>query len=94
VLAARLIFDDRAALHATAWEYFVHGVGGGNDSISRADVSFTVRAYKQNGIAIKYLWNRRDANSVILGSRKQTRATLGIFYTYIGKDRLGAVEWR
>ena len=94
VLAARLIFDDRSALDATAWGYFVHGVGRGNDRIARADISYTVRVYKQHGIALKYLWNRRDTNTIILGSSAQTNATVGLFWTYLGKDAFGAIDWR
>ena len=92
--ATRVIFADVAALDATAWEYYVHGVGRGNDNIARADIAFTVRVYKQNGVSLKYLWNRRDADSIILGSRAQTKATFGLFYTYLGKDIFGAIDWR
>jgi len=93
VLVTRLVFGENCALDAAGREYFVHGVGG-NDKIYRGDVSFTLRVYKQHSIAVKYLWNRRDASSAGLGNRTQTRATLGIFYSYIGKDRFGAVDWR
>ena len=29
-----------------------------------------------------------------LGDGTQERATVGIFYSYIGQDRFGAVDWR
>ena len=93
-----MIFGERAALDVTAREYFVTGVGsgggGGHDNIARADVSFTVRVHKQHAIAIKYLWNRRDSTFSFLGDGTQERATVGIFYSYVGKDRFGAVDWR
>ena len=67
----RLIFGEKAALDVTAREYFVTGVGsgggGGHDNIARADVSFTVRVHKQHAIAVKYLWNRRDATYLLPG---------------------------
>lgn len=98
LLALRLILGERAALDVTARKYFVKGIGpGGNDghdNIARADISLTVRVHKQHAVAIKYLWNRRDANYSFLGAGIQERATLGIFYSYIGKDRFGAVDWR
>jgi hypothetical protein len=95
LLATRFIFGDWTALDVTAREYFVHGVGGGGtDNISRADASFTVRVYKQHAIAARYLWNRRNASSSSLGDRTQASSTVGIFYSYIGKERFGAVEWR
>jgi len=98
LLALRVIFGERAALDVTAREYFVSRVGsggvGGNDNIARADVSFTVRVNKQHAIAVKYLWNRRDASLSFLGDSTQERATVGIFYSYVGSDRFGAVDWR
>ena len=98
LLALRVIFGERAALDVTAREYFVSRVGsggvGGNDNIARADVSFTVRVHKQHAIAVKYLWNRRDASISFLGDSTQERATVGIFYSYVGSDRFGAVDWR
>jgi len=48
----------------------------------------------QHAIAIKYLWSRRDAFYPDLGDRTQKRGTVGIFYTFIGHDGFGAVEWR
>jgi len=98
LLALRLIFGDRAALDLTAREYFVKNIGsggsGGHDNIARADLSFTVRVHKQHAIAVKYLWNRRDATYSFLGNGTQERSTIGIFYSYIGHDRFGAVDWR
>ena len=35
-----------------------------------------------------------DATFPDLGNASQTRGTIGIFYTYLGHDRFGAVDWR
>jgi len=94
LLALRLIVGEVASLDMAGKAFFVHDVAGGNDRIYRGDVSFTVPIYKQHSIAAKYLWNRRDATSSNLGDRTQTRATFGVFYSYIGKERFGAVDWR
>ena len=97
LLALRLIFGDRASLDVTGREYFVSNVAadrGGDDNIARADASFTVRVHRQHAIAVKYLWSRRDASYPDLGDRDQTRGTIGIFYTLLGHDRFGAVDWR
>jgi hypothetical protein len=98
LLALRLIFGDRASLDVTGREYFVSSVGsggtGGHDNIARADISFTVRGHKQHAIAVKYLWNRRDATYSFLGDGTQERATVGIFYSHIGRERFSAVDWR
>jgi hypothetical protein len=98
LLALRLIFGGTAALDVTARDYFVTRAGatgtGGHDNIARADIAFTVRIHREHAITIKYLWNRRDATYPDLGDRSQTRGTFGIFYTLLGHDRLGAVDWR
>jgi hypothetical protein len=97
LLALRVIHSDRASLDMTAREYFVTGVGnpgGGHDNIARVDLGFTMRVHNLHAVSIKYLWNRRDATSTALGDRTQTRGTVGIFYTLLGHDRFGAVDWR
>jgi hypothetical protein len=98
LLALRLIFGDKASLDVTARDYFVTRVAAadraGRDNIARVDVALTWRIQKQHAIAVKYLWNRRDATFPDLGDRTQTRATIGIFYTLLGHDRFGAVDWR
>ena len=98
LVALRLIFADRVSLDLTGREYFVSRVAaanrGGHDNILRADASLTMRVYRQHAISLKYLGNRRDAFYPDFGDSTQTRATLGIFYTWLGQDRFGAVEWR
>ncbi len=98
LMAMRFVFGNRAALGVTAREYFVSDVGpgstGGGDNIARADVSLTMRIAKQHSVAIKYLWNRRDATYSFLGNGTQERSTIGIFYSYAGGSDFGAVEWR
>ncbi len=98
LVALRVIFGDRSSLDVTGREYFVSGVAnggrGGHDNIVRLDVSYTWRIHKQHAITMKYLLNRRDARYPDLGDRTQSRGTVGIFYTLLGHDRFGAVDWR
>ena len=98
LVALRLIFADRVSLDLTGREYFVSRVAaanrGGHDNILRADALLTMRVYRQHAISLKYLGNRRDAFYPDFGDSTQTRATLGIFYTWLGQDGFGAVEWR
>ncbi len=98
LLALRFIFGDRASIDLTGREYFVSRVAaggqGGHDNIARLDASFTVRIYQRHGIALRYLANRRDASYPIVGDSSQTRGTIGIFYTFLGHERFGAVDWR
>lgn len=98
LVALRLIFGDTASLDFLGREYFVSRIAaastGGHDNIVRADTALTVRIYRQHAIALKYTWSRRDATFPDLGDTSQTRGTIGIFYTYLGHDRFGAVDWR
>jgi hypothetical protein len=98
LVALRLILGERASLDLTGREYFVSNVGaaarGGHDNIVRLDASFTVRIYKRHGISLRYLLNRRDAFYPDVGDNSQTRGTIGIFYTLLGHERFGAVDWR
>jgi hypothetical protein len=97
LLALRFIFGERAALDVTAREYFVSNVGaasrGGHDNIVRLDAAFTLRVYERHGVSIRYLLNRRDAFYPDVGDSSQTRGTVGLFYTYLGHDRFGYVDW-
>ena len=93
----RLIFGGRAAIDVTGREYYVSRVAapdrGGHENIIRVDAALTVRVYKQHGITIKVLRNRRDASYPDIGGVRQERTTVGFFYTLLGHDRFGAAEW-
>ncbi|MGQ0648857.1 MAG: DUF3943 domain-containing protein [Gemmatimonadaceae bacterium] len=94
----RVIGGDRASIDLTAREYYVSDVAGattgGHDHIARREAAFTLRLYRQNALAVKYLWSRRDAFYPDLGDRRQIRGTVGVFLTFLGSGRFGATEWR
>ena len=98
LFALRMIFGDRASLDLTAREYFVSDVAaaarGGHDNIVRVDASYTLRVKRRHAVTIKYLGNRRDASFPDSGTRTQSRGTIGIFYTWLGQDGFGNVDWR
>ena len=99
VLAStHVIVGDRHAFDVTLRDYFVSKAGGlsrgGHDNIIRADVSYTWRLRGQHGMTVKFLWNHRDAEYPDLGDRSQTRGTIGIFYTLLGHDGFGRVDWK
>ncbi|MDQ6619968.1 MAG: DUF3943 domain-containing protein [Pseudomonadota bacterium] len=98
LLALRLIYRDRASLDVTGREYFVSRVAAaeraGHDNITRLDAALTFRVAGRHGIALRYLGNRRDASFPDLGDVKETRSTVGIFYTLLGHERFSAVQTR
>lgn len=98
LLSLRAVFDERAALALNAREYYVSRVAaaqaGGHENITRADASLTYRIRNQHAVALKYTWSRRDAAFPATGAQTQTRGTIGIYYTLLGKDGFGTVDWR
>jgi hypothetical protein len=91
LLSALAVCGDRFAVEGTAREFFVNGVGRGTDNIARAIVAGTWRVSGRHAVSLRYLWNRRDANSPILGSRTQIFSTVGLFYTLLGREDFGTV---
>jgi hypothetical protein len=93
-----MIFGDRYSLDLTGREYLVSKAGttdpNNNDNIARAEASFTWRISGKHAVALKYILTRRDSSYFSVGDRSQSRGTIGIFYTLLGQDRFGAVDWR
>ena len=98
LLALRLVFGDRVSLDTVTRGYFVSGVGGvntaGRDNIYRADMALTMRVKGQHAISIRYQFSRRDVASPVFGDRSQSGGTVGVFYTCLGSDDFGVVDWR
>ena len=99
LLALRFIFGERASLETTTRGYFVSRSGGVNpngarDNVYRLDAALTVRVRRQHAVSLRYLFSRRDTMSPSFADRSQSSGTIGVFYTYLGSESLGAVEWR
>jgi hypothetical protein len=95
--ALRLVFRDRAALDVTAREYYVTRIfaaqRGGYDNIARIDAAVTWRVLGRHAISLKYLGNFRNASFSDIGGTSPHRSTVGIFYTLLGHERFGLVDW-
>lgn len=98
LLAARLIFGDKAMFDLTAREYYISGFGStqtdGSERIFRGNTSFTVSVYKGHALGIQYVMSRRDAFSPNVPGSHQTIGTWSLAYNFLGDSRFGAVEWR
>ncbi len=96
--ALKLILADRAALELDARKYFVSHLGAagsdGHDHVARADAAFTWRIHRQHAVSLRYIWTHREATLPATGDATQIRRMAGIFYTYVGHERLGAVAWQ
>ncbi|HZQ62226.1 MAG TPA: DUF3943 domain-containing protein [Casimicrobiaceae bacterium] len=95
-LSLRLIFGERASLDLTGREYYVSRVSGGSrgghDNVVRGDATFVWRVAGRHGVALKYQVARRDSTFPDLGDRSQTRGTIGIYYTLLGRDRFAGSD--
>jgi hypothetical protein len=58
-------------------------------NVSRLEAALTYRVTGHHAVSARYLFNRRDATFPDAGDRVQHRATIGLFYTYLGHDLFG-----
>jgi hypothetical protein len=98
VLAIRLLWGERAALDATARDYYISRFGAtesmGSESIDRVDVALTVRVYNLHAITVRYAESSRDGRYGLRPDSHQRVSTISIAYTLLGNTRFGAVDWR
>lgn len=94
----RLIAGDQAALDLTARKFLVEdttlGDRGGRDQILQADASITMRLHRQHGITLRYGLSRRSLAPTDAGNFVQSRGTVGIYYTNLGRDGFGSTNGR
>ncbi len=98
LLALRLVAGNAYSIDVTTREYFVSKVGSkdanNHDNVARAEASFNWRVSGNHALAVKYIVSRRDSSYFGVSDRSQMRGTIGLFYTLLGHDRIGAVDWR
>lgn len=67
----------------------------GRDDISRVSAGLTWRLQGRHAIGIQCVWSSRQADFPAgAGQRQQTLTTVGLSYTLLGSQGLGAVDWR
>jgi hypothetical protein len=96
-LASRLTFGDNWSAEVSARRISLGRISrqsNGTDDVTRIDTSLTWRIHERHAISVNYLWSHRSAQFPGVGGRAQTLGTVGIYYTLLSKQGLGAVEWR
>jgi uncharacterized protein DUF3943 len=97
-LEMRLIYRERMSFDVAARDYFVTDVASadtiGHDNIARVEATATWRIHRHHAIALKYIWSHRDASFSGGNDFTQTRGTIGLFYTLLGADNFGSLDWR
>lgn len=98
LLALRLIMGNRFSLDASGRNVFITGVGAGkapgHELVQHVTAGLSVRTFGRQAIALGYMLGRRKAHySGGLQDRDQTVRTVTLTYNFLGRARLGAVEW-
>ena len=97
--SVRFIPGDRAAVDLTLRDYYVSRFAStkhrGSENIARADALVSVRIAGRHAASVRYVWTRRAASGTDpeLGDIIQSRGAVGLFYSYLGGTRFGAVEF-
>jgi hypothetical protein len=100
LLGFRVILGEKYSMDLTGREYFVSRLAGasnaaGKDNIARLDAALTWRIAGKHALSLRYLLSRRDATFGGGGPDiTQQRGTIGLYYTLLGHDRFGAVDWK
>jgi hypothetical protein len=102
ILGLRLIVGDAAMLEASGRQYYVIGAGAGAgaesevdlDLVNRGTVALTVRIAGPHALGVQYVMSAREARFEGLRDRRQLVETVSLFYSFLGRERFGAVEWR
>lgn len=98
LISAALHCGDRTILDYTGRGYYVSGQGSddamGSETIYRSNVGITFRVWGRHALGAQFTESSRIAKYGNLPARHQSEGTLTLVYAYLGKDRLGAVEWR
>ena len=93
----RMIAGSRAAIDVSARMVSLGSLARrseGRDEISRVDTAFTWRIQGPHAIGMNVLWSHRSAGFPGTPGRRQTLSTVGLYYTLLGQDGFGAVDWR
>ena len=96
-LALRAVAGNRVSADISARAVSVGRItqrSAGRDEISRVESTLTWRIKGEHAVALNYVWAHRSATYPVVGDRKQTLGTVGLYYTLLGQDGFGALDWR
>ena len=93
----RLIEGDRLSLDVGARIVSLGRIANrraGRDDVSRVESALTWRVTGPHAIGISYVWSHRSAAFAGGVDQRQTLGQVGVYYTLLGRQDFGAVEWR
>jgi len=93
----RVIAGARASFDIDAQSYFLGRItnrAAGRDDVARVDTAFTWRVKGRHAIGVKYTWSHRSTgNDGPAAGSPRTLSGVGIYYTLLGLDTFGTVDW-
>ena len=96
-MSLRLIAGDRLSLDAAGRIVSLGKIANrraGRDDASRLETALTWRVTGPHAIGISYVWSHRSAAFAVGVDQRQTLGQFGVYYTLLGQQDFGAVEWR
>jgi hypothetical protein len=66
----------------------------GNESILRSNTNLIFRIFRRHGIGVQLVESVREAKYGSLPVKHQSDTTVSLFYTFLGDQDFGVVEWR
>jgi hypothetical protein len=94
----RFIAGDRVMVEGTAREYYVSGMGSdnerGSETIFRGNAGVTVRMIGGHALGARIVASTRKAEYETIPDRRLSDRTVTVTYSYLGRNRFGAVRWR
>ena len=93
----RLIEGDRLSLDVGARIVSLGRIANrraGRDDISRVESALTWRVSGPHALGVNYVWSHRSAAFPGGTEQRQTLGQFGIYYTLLGRQDFGTVEWR
>lgn len=95
-LDLRFVAGRTASLDIGAKRFFLGRLANrsaGRDDISRVQTALTWRIKGPHAVGLKYTWSHRSASYPVIGDRSQTLGAIGVYYTLLGADGFGTVDW-
>ena len=93
----RLIADNRLSVDVGARIVSLGRIANrraGRDDVSRIEAALTWRVTGPHAIGLGYVWSHRSAAFAGGTDQRQTLGQVGLYYTLLGRQDFGAVDWR
>ena len=93
----RLIEGDRVSLDVAGRIVSLGKIANrraGRDDVSRLETALTWRVAGPHAIGVSYVWSHRSAAFPGSVDQRQTLGQFGVYYTLLGQQDFGVVDWR